>query len=90
MMKKQLTASILSLLFASFGVACSDDHDHHEDLCGDHGHAHGDHCDCDEGYVEEADTCVPDCGGFGEWHDDHCDCDEGYVEVGGTCVAEAG
>lgn len=31
--------------------------------CGPHGHSHGDHCHCDEGYVERAMCCVraPPC-----------------------------
>jgi hypothetical protein len=81
--------SLLGVLVV-FGAACSDDHDHGEDTCGEHGHLHGDHCDCDEGYVEADLVCVPDCGGFGDWHDDHCDCDEGYVEEGDTCVPDCG
>lgn len=33
--------------------------------CGPHGHAHGDHCHCDPGYVEVAGRCEspPDCTG---------------------------
>lgn len=67
--------------------------------CGPHGDAHGDHCDCNEGYVEHGGTCVPAptdagvdadvedrCAPHGETHGDHCHCDEGYTEQDGTCV----
>jgi hypothetical protein len=27
--------------------------------CGPHGHAHGDHCHCDDGFVERGGCCVP-------------------------------
>lgn len=27
--------------------------------CGPHGHSHGDHCDCDPGYVDREGCCVP-------------------------------
>jgi hypothetical protein len=84
----KLSTSIFVACLVSLAPACSDDHDHHDD-CGAHGHAHGDHCDCDEGYLEVGGVCVSDCGGFGDWHDGHCDCDEGYVEEDDTCVPEA-
>ncbi|MGV3624709.1 MAG: hypothetical protein ACO1OB_28070, partial [Archangium sp.] len=69
--------------------------------CGDHGHAHDDHCHCDRGYTEVDGVCVVKppadggqqvdaCGPHGEQHDDHCHCDAGYEEVGGTCVAVTG
>ncbi len=29
------------------------------DPCGEHGHTHGIHCDCDPGFTEEAGLCVP-------------------------------
>ncbi|WP_426744878.1 DUF3466 family protein [Myxococcus faecalis] len=60
--------------------------------CGGHGHLHGDHCHCDEGYVADGLTCVVaeepviECGGHGHLHGDHCHCDEGYTEQNGTCV----
>ncbi|CAM3309778.1 DUF3466 family protein [Corallococcus sp. ZKHCc1 1396] len=60
--------------------------------CSGHGHLHGDHCHCDDGYAAEGLTCIPseepvvECGGHGHLHGDHCHCDEGYVEENGTCV----
>jgi probable HAF family extracellular repeat protein len=89
-------AMLLCFLICAFVAGCDDDPHGHSDLeCGPNGDAHGDHCDCDDGYVEENGTCVPgtppppDCGEHGTADGDHCHCDDGYVEEEGTCVPVA-
>ncbi len=98
----------LPLLTVIWSLGCSPQEtcDHGEELdasgacvrsdrCGEHGHAHGDTCHCDEGFVDEGGICVAGdehdhgdeaCGDHGHLHGDTCHCDEGYVAEGDTCV----
>ncbi len=83
-------------------VACSSGDEHGSDVqeCGGHGHLHGDHCHCDDGYVPDENDdslCLEQqneqkCGGHGHLHDDQCECDAGYVlddDDESLCVAES-
>ncbi|MCZ7584148.1 MAG: hypothetical protein M5R36_12850 [Deltaproteobacteria bacterium] len=74
----------------SAGGDDDDDEEHHDECCeegaevdcGEHGSAHEDHCDCEDGYVFTCTTCTPvddiePCGPFGTEDDTGaCVCDE--------------